>query len=215
MAELTPWTELPGLIGRPLTVPRSATQWLDAARRPHAGPREVGFLAGPRLARAEEEVRRAHTSWPRGHVLAGDEADSARAGWLASRVDLLHVSGHGSHPGDHPLFAAVELADGPWFGHDIDLLPRVPETVVLSACDLGRSSVLHGEESVGMSAVWLHAGARTVVSSLALVADDLACEVFAAWHRLVADGTPPADALARVSAATDDVVPFLCFGAGW
>ena len=211
----TPWTELPGLIGRPITIPTSATQWLNATQRPIGSMREVGFLAGPRLTRAEEEVRRAHDSWPRGHVLAGAEADAARAGWLAARVDLLHIAGHGSHPGDHPLFAAVELADGPWFGHDIDLLPRVPEVVVLSACDLGQSSVLHGEESLGMSAVWLHAGARTVVSSLALVADDLACEVFASWHHLVAGGAAPADALARVSAETDDIVPFVCFGAGW
>lgn len=211
----TPWTELPGLIGRPITVPRSATQWLADAARPIGNLREVGLLAGPRLARADEEIRRAHDSWPRGHILSGPEADSARAGWLAARVDLLHIAGHGSHPGDHPLFSAVELADGPWFGHDIDLLPRVPEVVVLSACDLGQSSTLHGEESVGMSAVWLHAGARAVVSSLALIADDLACEVFASWHHLVAGGAAPADALAQVSAATDDIVPFLCFGAGW
>lgn len=211
----TPWTELPGLIGRPLTVPTSATHWLDMTDRAPMPVREVGLLAGPRLARAEEEVRRARASWPRGHVLHGDDADSARAGWLAARVDLLHIAGHGLHAGDHPLFSAIELADGPWFGHDIDLLPRTPEVVVLSACDLGRSSVLSGEESLGMSAVWLHAGARTVLSSLALVADDLACEVFASWHHLVADGAAPADALAQVSAETDDVVPFVCFGAGW
>lgn len=211
----TPWTELPGLIGRPLTVPTSATAWLAAAQHPIASVREVGFLAGPRLARAEEEVRRSGTSWPQAHLLAGTDADSTRAGWLAARADLLHIAGHGSHPGDHPLFSSVELSDGPWFGHDIDLLPRVPNVVVLSACDLGRTSTLHGEESVGMSAVWLHAGARTVVSALALVADDLACEVFASWHRLMAAGTAPADALAQVSAETDDIVPFLCFGAGW
>lgn len=211
----TPWTELPGLIGRPLTVPTSATHWLDLTDRAPLPVREVGLLAGPRLARAEEEVRRARASWPRGHVLHGDDADSARAGWLAARVDLLHIAGHGLHAGDHPLFSAIELADGPWFGHDIDLLPRTPEVVVLSACDLGRSSVLSGEESLGMSAVWLHAGARTVLSSLALVADDLACEVFASWHHLVADGAAPADALAQVSAETDDIVPFVCFGAGW
>ncbi len=210
----TPWTELPGLIGRPLTVPTSATQWLAQAEHPIAAVREVGFLAGPRLSRADEEVQRSGASWPRAHLLAGAEADSARASWLAARTDLLHIAGHGNHPGDHPLFSAVELADGPWFGHDIDLLPRVPDVVVLSACDLGRTSV-SGEESVGMSTVWLHAGARSVVSALSLVADDLACEVFASWHRLMAAGSAPADALAQVSAETDDIVPFLCFGAGW
>lgn len=211
----TPWSCLPGLIGRPLTIPTSATRWLEQVRKPAPRPATAGFVAGPRVARAEEEVRRAATAWPAAQVLTGDEADAARVGWLASRADLFHVAGHGLHPGDHPLFSAVELADGPWFGHDIDLLPRTPELVVLSACDLGRVSVLHGEESVGMSAAWLYAGARTVISSPALLADELACEVFAGWHRLVADGSAPADALAQVCAQTDDVVPLLSFGAGW
>ena len=109
---------------------------------------------------------------------------------------MLHLAGHGRHPGDNPLFSAVELADGPWFGYDIDQLPQTPSLVVLSACELGRVSVRSGEEAVGMSAAWLHAGARTVVSSPALVADDVACEVLAGWHHRVAEGEAPADALA-------------------
>lgn len=211
----TPWTCLPGLSVRPLTIPTSASRWVEQTGTPIVAPRIAGFVAGPRLQRAEEEVHRSAEAWPAAQTLVGTEADAGRVGWLASRVDLFHVAGHGLHPGDHPLFAAVELADGPWFGHDVDLLPRTPEVVVLSACDLGRASVLHGEESVGMSAAWLHAGARAVISSPALLADEVACEIFAAWHRHVADGVPPADALAQVVAATDDVVPLLTFGAGW
>jgi CHAT domain-containing protein len=113
------------------------------------------------------------------------------------------------------LFSAVELADGPWFGHDIDLLPQTPSVVVLSACELGQVSVLRGDETVGMTGAWLHAGARTVLSAPALVADELACEGLAQWHRLVAGGARPADALAEVVGETDGVLPFLCFGAGW
>ncbi|MFL6159524.1 MAG: CHAT domain-containing protein [Marmoricola sp.] len=211
----TPWTCLPGLIGRPLTIPTSATRWVEQTAVKAVPPRIAGFVAGPRLERAEEEIQRSAATWPTAQVLSGATADSSRVGWLASQVDLFHVAGHGLHPGDHPLFSAIELADGPWFGHDVDLLPRTPELVVLSACDLGRVTVLHGEESVGMTAAWLHAGARTVISSPALLADELACDVFASWHRLVGAGTPPADALAQVCAETDEVVPLLSFGAGW
>ena len=39
--------------------------------------------------------------------------------------------------------------------------------------------------------------------------------VRAHWHALVGKGQSPADALAEVSAASDDVVPLLTFGAGW
>ena len=80
---------------------------------------------------------------------------------------------------------------------------------------MGRVSVRSGEEAIGMSAAWLHAGARTVLSSPVLIADDVACDAMARWHTLVAKGTSPAEALAEVAASADDVVPMLSFGAGW
>ena len=175
----------------------------------------MGLVAGPNLAGAEEEVTRAAAEWPKAEVRCGPDATAAEVAALAARVDVLHLAGHGTHPGENPLFAAVELADGPWFGYDIDLLPATPSTVVLSACELGRASVRSGEESVGMTAAWLHAGARSVLSSPVVIADDVACEALARWHALVAQGQAPADALAEVSATADDVVPLLVFGAGW
>ena len=140
-------------------------------------------------------------------MLGGDDATSARVAELAESVDVLHLAGHGRHTGENPLFSAVELVDGPWFGYDIDELRRTPSTVVLSACELGRVSVRSGEEAIGMSAAWLHAGARTVLSSPVLIADDVACDAMARWHTLLAAGAAPADALAQVSAEADDVVP--------
>jgi hypothetical protein len=211
----TPWTLLPGLRGRPLTVPTSASRWLEQVATRARRPVRVGLVAGPRVARADEEIERAAAAWPSADVLHGDDANAAKVGEIASRVDVLHLAGHGVHAGDHPLFSTVELADGPWFGHDLDLLARTPSIVVLSACNLGQVSVLRGEESVGMTAAWVHAGARTVLSSPALVADDVACVALAHWHRLLAGGAAPADALAEVVEASGAVVPFLCFGAGW
>ncbi len=211
----TPWSLLPGFVGRPLTIPPSATRWLELRQSGHVRPRRVGLVAGPNVERGEEEVTRAAAAWSGAHVLRGDEATASRVAALAANVDVLHLAGHGRHTGENPLFSAVELSDGPWFGYDIDLLPSTPDTVLLSACELGRVSVRYGEEAIGMSAAWLHAGARTVLSSPVLIADDVACETFAAWHALVADGWAPADALAEVSARADDVVPLLSFGAGW
>jgi tetratricopeptide (TPR) repeat protein len=214
----TPWSLLPGLAGRPLTIPTSATRWVG--QRAVAGPSggRVGLVAGPHVPRGEEEVTKAGSRWPGAEVLVGADATAARVSDLAARVDVLHLAGHGRHPGDNPMFSAVELVDGPWFGYDIDQLAATPGVVVLSACELGRVAVRSGEEAVGMSAAWLHAGARTVVSSPALVADDVACEVLAAWHGRVSRGEAPADALAAASAdlpVGGAPSPFLCFGAGW
>ncbi len=214
----TPWTLLPGLTGHPVTVPPSATRWLELRRASRPRQQRVGLVAGPAVARAEEEVTRAAAVWPAATVLAGEGAAASEVATLAASVDLLHLAGHGRHPGDNPLFAAVDLADGPWFGYDIDQLPQTPTLVVLSSCELGRASVRSGDEVVGMTAAWLHAGATCVTSSPTLVADDVACEVLAGWHARVAKGDPPADAL--VDAVGDlghDAAPspFVSFGAGW
>jgi tetratricopeptide (TPR) repeat protein len=217
----TPWSLLDGLRGRPLTIPTSATRWLALRRTPPAGGGRVGLVAGPHVPRGEEEVSRASKEWPGAQVLRGAEATAPRVSALAAEVDVLHLAGHGRHPGDNPMFSAVELVDGPWFGYDIDQLAATPSVVVLSACELGRVAVRSGEEAVGMSAAWLHAGARTVVSSPALVADDVACEVLAGWHQRVSRGEGPADALAAASVAVSAggraaaPSPFLCFGTGW
>ena len=211
----TPWSLLPGLVGRPLTIPSSASRWYDLRLWQQVGSGEVGLVAGPGVARGHEEVTRAAAAWPRARTLLGEDGTVAGVAGLAANVDVLHLAGHGRHTGENPLFSAVELADGPWFGYDIDMLPQAPSTVVLSACELGRVSVRSGEEAIGMSAAWLHAGARTVLSSPVLIADDVACEAMANWHALVARGSAPAEALATVTAAADDFVPMLSFGAGW
>jgi CHAT domain-containing protein len=88
---------------------------------------------------------------------------------------------------------------------------------VLSACELGRSAVRWGAETIGMTVAWLHAGTSCVIASPARVADDIACEVLAHTHEGLAAGQSPAMALADARAQTDPnaVVPFVCFGAGW
>lgn len=214
----TPWTLLPGFVGRPVTVPPSATRWLELRRAKRRRQPRVGLVAGPAVDRGEEEVTRAATAWTQATVLSADEATAANVASLAANVELLHLAGHGRHPGDNPLFAAVDLADGPWFGYDIDQLTDTPDLVVLSSCELGRASVRSGDELVGMTAAWLHAGALCVTSSPTLVADDVACEVLAGWHARVAKGDPPADALADASHDLEENAapsPFLSFGAGW
>jgi tetratricopeptide (TPR) repeat protein len=209
-----PWACLPDLAGRPLTVARSAASWLR--ERPKA-PRQVGLVAGPRVARAQEEVARSAAVWVDARTLVGADASAAAVSALAADVDLLHVAAHGRHSADSPLFSALELVDGPWHGYDVDQLPRVPSLVVLSACELGRSAVRWGAETIGATVAWQHAGAVCVVASPTRVADDLACEVLAATHAGLASGQTPADALAAARAAVDPyaVVPFTCFGAGW
>lgn len=213
----TPWSLLPGLEGRPVAVPQSATRWLTTHRSPSvpATRAHVGFVAGPGVARADAEVRDARRIWGRGTVLTGTEASVAAATTLAETTDVLHFAAHGRHATDNAMFSGLELADGPFFGYDIDRIRAVPETVLLSACEVGRSTVRSGEETVGMTAAWLHAGAGSVIASSALIGDSAAADVLARVHAGLAGGATPAEALAEAQAASDALAPLVCFGAGW
>ena len=135
---------------------------------------------------------------------------------LAAQVDIApRIARTVATRCDNPQFSGLELADGALFGYDIDRMPRVPQTVVLSACEVGRSSVRWGEEAIGMTRVWLHAGTRCVVAAPVVVADDVACELLGAMHDELAAGEAPAEALAAASARTGIVAPFQSHGCGF
>jgi tetratricopeptide (TPR) repeat protein len=209
-----PWTLLSTNRGRPVIVAESATSWAARTETPlRAG--SAGFVAGPRVPQAESEINAASKVWPGSQVLHGAEASAEAVSRLAGEVDVLHVSAHGRHSSENPLFSGFELADGPWFGYDIDQLERVPDVVLLSACEVGRSTLRGGEELIGMTAAWLHAGARCVVASAAAINDEVAHDVLVQVHEGLADGYRPAAALARALLDVDPdgpPAPLVVFG---
>lgn len=213
---VVPWGLLPGLKGRPVTVPRSATAWLagrsDAARGPGG---RVLAVAGPGLPHAEAEAAAVGGLWPGSRVLAGADATASAVLDALGAADVAHVAAHGRHWAENPLFSRLDLADGPLFGYDLDGLAAPPALVVLSACDVGRGAV-RGDDLLGLPTALLHAGVRTVVASVGRVGDADARAASEALHGALRDGLAPAAALApaleRVGEA--HVAPFVCFGAG-
>lgn len=215
-----PWAMLPSMTGRAFTIATSVSRWLPEHVSLREGPgsidsARVGFAAGPRVPRAGEEIRRAASTWQSATTLENDAATVAGVTELAERVDVLHIAAHGRHSAENPLFSGFELADGALFGYDVDLIAQPPSTVVLSACELGRSSVRWGEEAIGMTRVWLHGGSRSVIAAPAVVPDDVACELLTAVHEGLAAGLQPATALADAAASTGLRAPFQCHGAGF
>lgn len=210
-----PWAMLPALRGRAFTVAGSVSRWVHArgARRPLTGG--VAFAVGPRVARGAEEAAAGAAAWTAPSVLTEGEATVDAVAAAASTVDVLHIAAHGRHAVDNPIFSGLQLADGVLFGYDIDRMPQLPGTVVLSACETGRSSVRWGEEAVGMTRAWLHAGAGAVVAAPVAVADDAACELLGAVHAELAVGSSPAEALAAAAGRTGIVAPFHVHGNGF
>lgn len=214
-----PWAMLPGMSGTPFTLATSVSRLLAGNTGDRPAHRAIGFASGPRVPRASDEIALAATAWrdqgqePR--VLESSAASVEAVTALATDVDVLHIAAHGKHAVDNPLFSGFELDDGTLFGYDVDLIPRVPATVILSACELGRSSVRWGEEALGMTRVWLHAGTRCVIAAPVAVPDDVAAGLLSAVHNGLAVGVSPAEALAQATETTGLMAPFQCHGDGF
>ena len=214
-----PWHALPDLRGRPVTVSPSASTWLAAWRRGQAAagaPQAVPplLLAGPDLEHATAEVTEIAKSYPGCRPLLSETATVGATLRALDGASLAHLAAHGHHDRENFLFSRLDLADGPLMAYDIQQLTAAPRHVVLSSCDVGRTVVRPGEEILGFTAALLYTGTATVTSSVTRVGDDAAAVgMMVAYHRLLAAGTRPAEALAE-AALMEEFSPFVCFGGG-
>ncbi|WP_436886961.1 CHAT domain-containing protein [Nocardiopsis dassonvillei] len=187
------WGALPGLRGRPVSVVPSARSWTDRAARPLPRWRRVLLVSGPEprgTAREVAELARIHSG-----ARSATRVREAAAG--AAGCDLVHLSGHGRVLERSPLLSSVALDDGPLLALDLVSAPP-PEVVVLTSCGAGRFA---GE--------LLDAGARAVVASPAPVLDSGTGPAVAAFHRALAAGAAPPEAVA----AHLGRLGFVCLGA--
>jgi tetratricopeptide (TPR) repeat protein len=215
-----PWSTLPSLRDRPVSVSPSAALWLKAASASTSGRRTV-LVSGPGLVHGADEVAQLSRLYPDATVLTGGDATTSRLGNAVLSADLLHVAAHGTFRADNPLFSSLRLADGPLTVYDLERLPRLPRRIILSACDAGESAVTSSDELIGVSSALLSLGAQTLVASVVSVSDEVTMSLMVEFHRRLRDGRRPAEALASAQAAlgTDDEMRaraggFLCFGAG-
>ena len=58
------------------------------------------------------------------------------------------------------------MGDGPVFAHEFQRTGIAAEHVVLSSCEVGRTHVRAGDESLGLTASLLATGVRTVVAAV-------------------------------------------------
>lgn len=221
-----PWAVLPSCRGRSVTVSPSSTQWLLASQKIRAQPNGRSVLvAGPGCDSGTEEVADLVPLISQPTVLVGSEATVARVTSGFSRASMAHIVAHGTFRANNPLFSSLQLADGPLTVYDLELLPQVPDLIVLSACDAGMSAVSAGDGLLGLAAALLAFDAQNVVASVTSVPDDLTRRLMVEFHRRLASGMETATALAvarckleadlgRSDPRTYAVTGFTCFGAG-
>jgi CHAT domain-containing protein len=136
-------------------------------------------------------------------------------------VDVMHLAAHGRLATNNPLFSDLRLHDGPLVVYDLERLPRVPRTVVLAACDSGRSVVRTGDELLGLAATFIARGTVRLIASVVPIPDAETAPLMVALHERIAKGHSPAAALAEAQHAVRDLSPagraaaagFVCIGA--
>ena len=207
------WAALPSLQGRVLTVAPSARNWLAAEQVPER-PGPVALAHGPGLPDAEAEIRALAELYPDAKALHGADAGAASVAHSWDGARLAHLAAHGRFRTDNPLFSNLELADGPLTVYDLESLGRAPRVLILSACEAALSGIHPGDELMGVASALLAQGSKTLIASVAEVADEDTRVLMTDLHRRLDAGLRPAHALAETQAAHPEAPAFLCLGAG-
>ncbi len=194
-----------------LAMTPSASVWIALGDRP-AGPPGAGVLAfAPRPATlpgsSQEVATIRRLAGADAQVLSGSAATESAFRRLAATQRVLHLATYGVLNKQNPLFSFVQLApdgaeDGRLEVHEVFGLHLAADLVVLSACQTGLGSgaladVPAGDDWVGLTRAFLHAGARRVVATLWPV-DDWATAVLMERYYGAGDvAADPARALAE------------------
>lgn len=210
-----PWSALPTLAGRPLTVAPSAHAWLRAVRSPRVDGPLLG-VAGPGLPFAVTEVNTLRDIDPAAEILTGPQATVTAVLARLEGAGVANIAAHAVLNADNGMWSAVQLADGPLTVFDLEGLSRAPGLVILAACQSGLATVRSGDELLGLTASLLAVGARTVIASVLPVDDNTTAALILSLHAHLAAGAAPAVALSRAQTAAEDsavAASFVCFGA--
>jgi CHAT domain-containing protein len=182
-----------------VTVCPSSSLWSLTCGRPRRMTGDALILAhshGGRLPSVLDEARLVAAETP-ATILVEEQATRAALIEAASAHRIVHIAAHGEARLDDPTFAHLALADGQLYTADIFNLDLRGALVVLSACESGRNVVAGGDELIGLSRGFLHAGASTLIQSLWRVEDRSTAGLMAGFYSALKDGLSKAAALRR------------------
>lgn len=201
-----PWLALRALRGRPAVVAPSIATWMQGSSRLRriTSESQAVLVAGPGLVAAVGEVRGLASTYRRHELFTGRKATAPAVLAALAKADLAHVACHGTFRTDNPFFSSLRLDDGPLTIYDLEQLRKVPQLMVLPACDVGVSSVLAGDELLGVAAALLHLGSGSLVAPVTPVPDHATRKLMMRFHKALVAGSGPAQAMATAAAVASD-----------
>ena len=200
-----PWTLMPSLRDRIVTVAPSASTWLRARRKRPPARRRVALVVGPGLVTGGAEVVQLGPRYPEAELLGQGSATAERVLGALDGAWLAHIAAHGTFRADNPLFSSIQLDDGPLTVHDFERLGRAPYWLVLSSCDSGVAAAVGADELLGLASSLVPLGAVGIVASVVPVNDPAAVPLMLALHDALQEGaTLPGALLAARKATSGD-----------
>lgn len=160
----------------------------------------------PSLPFSEQEAEQVASIYSSSLLLTAQRATKQSMLDHISEYDIVHYAGHALVDDQVPALSRLLLApdaagqdDGSLFVSDLGKL-RLTRTrlVVLAACSTGTGQISNGEGVQSLARPFLEAGASWVAATFWDIQDRSAADFFLAFHRRVAAGEWPADALSRV-----------------
>ena len=121
-----PWTLIPALRDRAVSVAPSARAWLQARRTRPPAHRRVVLARGPGLVSDGAEVTALARLYDKPTVLGDGEATTQRVLHAMEGAWLAHIAAHGTFRADSPLFSSLRLHDGALTVYDFERLVRAP-----------------------------------------------------------------------------------------
>ncbi len=140
---------------------------------------------------------------PHSDVVESGNANCERVKEILTSARFVHLACHGRFRPESPRFSSLTMADGPLTLFELDWLERVPDLVMLAACDSGKVSARPGGELLGTAPAMLAAGASTVIAPICPVRDHEVSEALVPFYEALAQG-PSAAAQAMDLAFTGE-----------
>ncbi|MEW6743289.1 MAG: CHAT domain-containing tetratricopeptide repeat protein [Planctomycetota bacterium] len=199
----------------------SAHVYCLASQRPPSAARTFTIVGAPDSSAPgiEDEVRSLASLDPEAHLLLAEHATRQALNEACRGSRILHLSTHGVFRSDNPMLSHLHLADGPLNVYDIYNLEIEADLVTLSGCETGVSEVANGDELLGLTRGFLHAGATSLLVSLWPVSDRSTPRFMEHFYRELNGGKRPRHAVRSAQLALLDIyghpfhwAPFLVSG---
>lgn len=159
------------------------------------GPALLFGVPDARTPFITDEIESIGSVLPDVRAYVGAEATRDRLTREMTRARLIHIASHALFRPDNPMFSSIQLHDTALNFFDIYNLRTSAALVTLSGCGTGLSSVVAGDELLGLVRGFLYAGTTSVLISLWDVNDRATSDLMRYFYGHLAEGQPKSQCL--------------------